>query len=114
MTTLPTRFMMNPFLAMKSGFISPVENTMEFGAVATGNINAQEVLNTAGNIKMMGSIWLLVATDANKGISKLALAVLLVVSVRKVTKRQMLNTMAQRGRLVKKASCSPSNVLNPE
>ena len=36
--------------------ILPVANTMAFGAVATGNMNAQETDNTAGNIIWMGEI----------------------------------------------------------
>ena len=46
----PMTFKAKPQRIMKRIGILPVAKTMAFGAVATGNMNAQETESTAGNI----------------------------------------------------------------
>ena len=55
---------------------------MAFGAVATGNIKAQLAAIAAGIIKIAGSKPDEIAATANIGINKVAVAVLLVISVK--------------------------------
>ena len=71
---------------------------MAFGAVATGSMKAQLALSTAGTIKIIGFMPVVVAVTASTGISRLAVAVLLVTSVRKVTARQIDSTSSHVGR----------------
>ena len=61
----------------------PVPKTIAFGAVATGSINAQDALNAAGSINCIGSCSADVLDKI--GISREVVAVLDVISVRKVT-----------------------------
>ena len=60
---------------------------MAFGAVATGSIKAQLALITAGIMISAGGISSFTATAAKIGINNVVVAVLLVISVRKVTNR---------------------------
>lgn len=70
---------------------------MLFGAVATGIIKAQLALIAAGIISRRGSMCDPIAVAASTGINKTVLAVLLVVSVRKVTPRQIANIIISIG-----------------
>jgi len=67
------------------------------GAVATGNMNAQLALSTAGIIKSIGLTSMATEAAASIGISRLAVAVLLVTSVIKVTAMQIRNIISQTG-----------------
>ena len=87
---------------------------MLFGAVATGIINAQLALMVAGIISNIGSILVPTAVAANTGINKTVLAVLLVVSVKKVTPKQMANIMTKTGIVESSDKFSASSVLKPE
>ena len=60
-------------------------NTIAFGAVATGNINAQLADKAAGNISRAGSKPAPREAAARIGISSAVVAVLLVISVKNVT-----------------------------
>jgi len=70
---------------------------MIFGAVATGNMKAQEALIAAGIMINFGSIPAPSAPAASIGISSVVVAVLLVVSVRKVTTRQIVSMIRMMG-----------------
>ena len=61
---------------------SPEPYTMALGAVATGNIKAQLAAMAAGIINSAGSLPEDTAATAKMGISNVAVAVLLVISVR--------------------------------
>ena len=65
--------------------------------MATGIIKAQLALSAAGIINNLGSIFEPIAVAANTGINKTVLAVLLVVSVKKVTPRQIVNIINSMG-----------------
>jgi len=64
---------------------------IRLGAVATGNMKAQEALMAAGIINSFGSIPAPMAAAPSIGMSRVVVAVLLVASVKKVTTRQILN-----------------------
>ena len=57
------------------------------GAVATGNIKAQLALKAAGTMNHAGSILAAVPAAARIGMRSVVVAVLLVISVKKVTER---------------------------
>ena len=94
--------------------ILPDPNTIALGGVATGNINAKLALIVAGIIRIRGSSSLEVATTAKIGISKIAVAELLVSSVRNVTTRQINNTSTKTGTLLSPSNDPPNSSLNPE
>jgi len=77
--------------------IAPLENTIAFGGVATGSINAQEALIVAGIISINGSIPKPPAVAARIGKNMVAIAVLDVISVRNVTTREVTTTITTRG-----------------
>ena len=77
---------------------------MALGAVATGSMNAQLALNAAGIIKSCGSIFVESAVAAKMGINSVVVAVLLVISVRNVTNKQMHPIIMTRGRLETKVN----------
>src|SRR6056300_938079 len=78
-----------------------------------GSINAQDALSTAGNIKLKGVIPATTAAAASIGSSKLALAVLLVTSVKNVTNTHTNSTMSIGGNDVAMDSCSATSWLKP-
>ena len=86
---------------------------MAFGAVATGSINAQLADSAAGNISIIGSIPDPIAVAANIGISKAVVAVLLVISVRKVTHIEVMKTIRIIENLVTPDKLSPIAKLIP-
>ena len=59
---------------------------MAFGGVATGNMKAQDAPTAISTAKTIGGSDMASAIDINIGISKALLAVLLVISVRKIIK----------------------------
>ena len=87
---------------------------MLFGAVATGIMKAQLALIAAGIINSLGSIFDPIAVAASTGINNTVLAVLLVVSVRKVTPRQMAKIISIIGKLDRSERLSAITVLNPD
>ena len=64
-----------------------------FGAVATGSIKAQLALMVAGTIILMGSMPIADETENRIGMIIAVVAVLLVISVKKVMAKQMLKIM---------------------
>ena len=88
-TRVPKMLIPKPVFAIFSVLIMPVPNTIALGAVATGNMKAQLALSAAGTISSSGSISVEMAVAASMGISSVVVAVLLVISVRNVTIRQM-------------------------
>ena len=105
MMRAPIRLSPNPVCAISRVVIFPVPKIIALGAVATGNINAQLALSAAGSINVSGSICALMAAAAKMGISSVVVAVLLVISVRKVTLRQMRPIETTSGQVL-----SPVNV----
>ena len=89
---------------MRAVVISPLPNTIVFGAVPTGSIKAKLALMTAGTIINSGAIPAARAAAASTGMSSAAVAVLDVVSVRKVTTRQIIMSSANKGMCVMCAS----------
>ena len=89
-----TKLSTNPFFIISLICRVPVPKAMALGAVATGNMNAQLDEMAAGIMSSVGGTFVAMATEANNGISKVVVAVLLVISVRKVTMRQTLNSIA--------------------
>ena len=89
MSKAPNRFKINPSFAILFTVTSPVPKTAAFGIVATGSMKAQLALIAAGIISSMGSIFDAVAAAPRMGISTFVVAVLLVISVRKVTSKQI-------------------------
>ena len=114
MTTTPIRFNTRPSLIMSGTVKWPEPKTTAFGAVATGSMNAQLALSAAGSITTNGSISFDDATDARIGMIKIVLAVLLVISVRKVIKRQTRITSAKTGRVPTPLRTSAISPLSPE
>ncbi len=97
MTTAPARFKTKPARAMSLMRIFPLPKTMAFGAVATGSMKAQLALIAAGIINSIGLTSVAIAVAASRGINRLAVAVLLVTSVRNVTARHRDITNNQFG-----------------
>ena len=64
-----------------------------FGAVATGNMKAQLALMVAGTIILIGSMPIADETENRIGMIMAVVAVLLVISVKKVMAKQMLKIM---------------------
>ena len=84
----PTKFNKSPSLAISARENLLVENTMVFGAVATGSIKAQLALIAAGTIRASGLILEDKLMAARIGKISVVVAKLLVISVRKVINRQ--------------------------
>ena len=114
MTKAPIRFKTKPSLAIRLVLNRLVLKTIVFGAVATGSINAQLALIAAGTINKAGSMPVAIAAAARIGIIKLVVAVLLVISVRKVMVRQMVANISKICQLAIPESAVPSASLRPE
>ena len=54
MRIAPMRFSANPARVMAGMVTHPLPNTMAFGGVATGNINANDAERVAGNMSSKG------------------------------------------------------------
>ena len=87
--------------------------TIAFGAVATGNIKAQLADSAAGNINTTGSIPEPNAVAAKIGISNAVVAVLLVISVKKVTHVAIISTVSMIESFVTIDKLSPISLLTP-
>ncbi len=74
---------------MRAVEITPLLNTTVFGPVATGSMKAQLALIAAGTIMISGESPAANAPAASTGISSAVLAVLEVVSVIRVTTKQV-------------------------
>ena len=87
---------------------------MAFGAVATGSIKAQLALRVAGIINFAGSIPAAIPAEARMGMRRVVVAVFDVISVRKVTERQMRITVRRGGQAATSDNASPTRVLKPD
>jgi len=88
---------------------------MAFGGVATGSMKAKLALIVAGNMSNSGSSKLREIEALPKmGKRTLADAVLLVISVKKVTIKQRKPMINHNGKSANKTSCSPKMLVNPE
>ena len=85
----PAKFNIKPSFAMLVSLNLLVENTIVFGAVATGSMKAQLALIAAGTIISSGFISADKARAANIGRMREVVARLLVISVRNVISRQI-------------------------
>ena len=84
-----------------------------FGAVATGSMNAQEAEIAAGIISSSGGMPVPIAAAASTGMSSVAVAVLEVISVRKVTVRQMTRISTNTGNAARPPSPCPISCDSP-
>src|SRR5690625_7824746 len=76
----------------------PLPFIMAVGGVATGSINAQLAARVAGMTNGIGSCPIPMAEEARIGRSAAAVAVLLVISVRKMTTRITTSISSRMGR----------------
>lgn len=79
-------FKIKPTRTISCCFTYPVPNTMAFGGVATGNMNAQDAPKPMINAKPNGGAPMLSAIEMNNGTNKAADAVLEVNSVKNTIK----------------------------
>ena len=114
MIKAPKRFNTSPSLAILFTVTSPVPKTTALGIVATGSMKAQLALIAAGIIKRIGSKFEAVAAAPRMGIRTLVVAVLLVISVRKVTKRQIPSSNPKRGRFSIPENTPAMDALRPD
>lgn len=84
-TTIEIRFIIKPLLTISGIRKYPDPKTTAFGGVATGNINAQDAAPAAATIKIKGWISTITAIGARTGNSIAVVAVLEVISVKKLT-----------------------------
>ena len=95
-TAAPSRFNISPSRAMARMGTWPEAKITALGPVATGSMKAQLALMAAGTISSRGSTPEPIAAAARIGISSAVVAVLLVISVRNVTDRQITAKHHQR------------------
>ena len=109
----PIRFRTNPAFDIFGILTQPLPKTMAFGGVATGNIKANEAANVAGTIKNKGWIFAAIAAMPSIGKITVVVAVFEVNSVKKVTARQITNTVNHKGQSETPVSFSPSHLSSP-
>ena len=112
--TAPNKFKAKPSRTIVRIGILPELKITALGPVATGNINAQLALIAAGTIRRRGSISAPIAAAARIGISSAVVAVLLVISVMKVTLTQSAAINNKGCSPLKPARASPIIRLIPE
>ena len=93
---------------------TPDENTMAFGGVATGSINAQLAASVTGTHNTNGSMPDCAAIAAMTGRKVAAVAKLLVSSVRKTTNPAAATIRTKTPRLATGKSDSPNQTAKPE
>ena len=106
-------FNTKPSRTICSTVILPLPNTIALGAVATGSIKAQLAESAAGNISSAGSKPAPREAAARIGISKVVVAVLLVISVKNVTAKATTAMSIIRDSRVTPDSASPIAWLMP-
>src|SRR5699024_6488226 len=111
---IPIIFNAKPALAMSGIRKKPKPNTTAFGGVATGNINAHDAATAAAIINAYGWNPKATASDAIIGNIIEAVAVLDVISVKKIT--SAATTIITKNRLspCKPANCEPIHSDNPD
>src|SRR5690554_5162667 len=93
----PAIFSLKPAEIISVIFMWPVPNTMAFGGVATGIMKAQLAATAAGTAYRIGDTSWAMARAPISGRKAAAVAVLLVISVRKIITAAMTSTMASVG-----------------
>ena len=99
-TNAANRLILKPSAAMSRIVKRPLPKTTEFGAVATGNMNAQLALIAAGTMINSGAMPADRAVAARIGINNVVLAVFEVVSVVNVTIKQIARIRKKVGMAV--------------
>ena len=97
MMAMQNIFKIKPTFAMSAGFTWPVANTMAFGGVAIGNMNAQLAPQAMMAARAIGGKFKVCATEITIGIINAALAVLEVNSVKKIIKALMAKHNTHNG-----------------
>ena len=97
MMAIQNRFRIKPTLAISSCFTLPVANTIAFGGVAIGNINAQLAPQAIIAAKAIGGKFIDCATEITIGIINAALAVFDVNSVKKIINAVITKQSTQSG-----------------
>lgn len=87
---MATTFIINPVVAISGILRIPVEKTMAFGGVATGNIKANEQATAVEIMRYRGFSPNVTANSAIIGINNVAVALLLVTSVAPATIKQIM------------------------
>ena len=90
-------FSHKPALHISGMVMWPEPNTIAFGGVAIGIINAKLAASVAGNISKYGCMPAPIAMPARIGTNVAVVAVLEVNSVKKITLAQMINTNSTSG-----------------
>src|SRR5690625_7548664 len=103
-----------PALAIWGIVTLPLPYIMAFGGVATGSINAQLAAMVAGMTKSIGSCPIPMAEEARIGRNAAAVAVLLVISVRKMTTRITTSISSRMGRAPSPLTPLPIHATRPE
>ena len=109
----PMRFSAKPSFIIRSSGIFSLPKITALGAVATGNMNAQLALIAAGIISSNGSIWADIAVAASIGMSSVVVAVLDVISVKKVIQSASAKMTSMIGSVVNVDKASPMTCDNP-
>ena len=112
---IPIRFNTRPSRTMVRILICEVLNMIALGGVATGSMKAQLQLRAAGTISSLKSMSAATAVAARTGIRTLAVAVLLVSSVKKVVSVQVMEKVrAALGKVVPQPEPEYANKLEDE
>ncbi len=113
MTKTPIRLMKIPVLAISLILMRPLPNTIAFGGVATGIINAHEADSVAGIMSIKGFILIATATEARIGRIISVVAVFEVSSVRKVRLKQTIAVTPNGATPAKLLNCLPIREESP-
>ena len=113
-TTIQITFMIDPTAIISEVRIPEAENTIAFGGVATGSMNAKLQVMVAGIMKQSGLMLVALASSARTGRRILAVATLLVTSVTMAVITQMIKTTAPCGSESRTESCIPIQSDKPE
>ena len=94
-STTVKRFIQSPARAITPAPTRPEENTTALGGVATGNMKAAEAARAVGTITMRGSSPAAAAASPTTGKRTAVVAVLDVISVKKLTAKATPPTRSQ-------------------
>ena len=97
MMAIQNRLRIKPTFAISSCFTLPVANTIAFGGVAIGSINAQLAPQAIIAAKAIGGKFMDCATEITIGIINAALAVFDVNSVKKIINAVITKQSTQSG-----------------
>lgn len=107
-TTEHTTFATAPGFSMSTTFSSPEENTIAFGGVAIGSMNANDVERAAGTRSSIGLTCRLAARAATIGIATIVVAALEVQLVLRARSHDNEEVPYERHRCLKKRHVSGS------